>query len=291
MNTLSVVHPVEIESSFQFDNCELNSLTIDAQVWFIAKEVCDILRYTNSRKAINDHVRPQNKKIITKDVLLTCNLGVCVNNVLNLLTKYNGKFIIINEVGLYELILKSKMPKAERFKLWVTEEVLPSIRKTGNYITNPQNTPKLIEHTQEQLDQMMKKVAYDAAREVQLQSSVRGVTAGRPTKAGFIRPQFALDTATDFIRSQQMFDLDLVRKAIDERGIYKEIIEYVRANSSNEFENTPDHELLDYAYVYRLVYLRKMALKLLDRTDTISTKERNLNALATLTNTGIQTYH
>ena len=88
--------------------------------WFVGKDVAGILGYTNPRKAIGDHVDEEDKGVTKCDTLG----GV-------------QELTIINESGLYSLILSSKLPTAKKFKRWVTSEVLPSIRKTGSYSTIP----------------------------------------------------------------------------------------------------------------------------------------------------------
>lgn len=91
------------------------------QPWFVGKDVADILGYSNSSKAIPQHVDEEDRQ---KQ---------------NLPTAQNGKLTaaswLINESGLYSLILSSKMPKAKEFKRWVTSEVIPAIRKHGGYLT------------------------------------------------------------------------------------------------------------------------------------------------------------
>ena len=98
-----------------FQNLEFGSVrtvNIDGAPWFVGKDVANILGYSNSRKAIGDHVDDEDK-VITK-----CNTIRGVQNI-----------AIINESGLYSLILSSKLPSAKRFKRWVASEILPSIRK------------------------------------------------------------------------------------------------------------------------------------------------------------------
>lgn len=102
-----------------FNNDEfgtVRTLTIDDEPWFVGKDVAEILGYSNPRKAISDHVDSEDKGV-TKCYTLGGNQDLTV----------------INESGLYSLILSSKMPNAKRFKRWVTSEVLPSIRKHGVY--------------------------------------------------------------------------------------------------------------------------------------------------------------
>lgn len=101
-----------------FNNDEFGSvrtLTINDEPWFVGKDVAEILGYSNPQKAIRDHVDTEDK---------TVNESFTVNGT---------KGLLINESGLYSLILSSKMPKAKQFKRWVTSEILPAIRKHGVY--------------------------------------------------------------------------------------------------------------------------------------------------------------
>lgn len=90
---------------------EVRSLMIEREPWFIGKDVASILGYSNTAKAIRDHVDDEDK--LTERIVLS---------------GQNREAIFINESGLYSLILSSKLPNAKRFKKWVTGEVLPSIR-------------------------------------------------------------------------------------------------------------------------------------------------------------------
>ena len=112
---------------FIYENKELNVIKKNDDIWFHAKTVGDILKYTNTRKAIVDHVDCEDK--ITYGQLKSES-----NNSLPL--KKNNHAIYINESGLYSLILSSKMDEAKKFKRWITTDVLPSIRKTGRYEFN-----------------------------------------------------------------------------------------------------------------------------------------------------------
>lgn len=102
---------------FDFHGQTVRTLTDShGEPWFVAKDVCEILGYSNASKAIADHVDDEDK---------------LNNESLSSLGQRGGW--IINESGLYGLILSSKMPNTKIFKRWVTSEVLPSIRKTGGY--------------------------------------------------------------------------------------------------------------------------------------------------------------
>ena len=102
-----------------FNNDEFGSIrtvTIENEPWFVGKDVAEVLGYQNGSRDINRHVDDEDK-LCTK-------------------IEYAGQkreVTIINESGLYSLILSSKLPNAKKFKRWVTSEVLPSIRKPGSY--------------------------------------------------------------------------------------------------------------------------------------------------------------
>lgn len=96
---------------------QVRSIQINNEPYFVGKDVAEILGYSNTPKAIRDHVDEEDKTV-------------------NDLFTVNGtKGVLINESGLYSLILSSKLPKAKEFKHWVTSEVLPSIRRHGAYMT------------------------------------------------------------------------------------------------------------------------------------------------------------
>ena len=102
-----------------FNNDEFGSIrtvTIENEPWFVGKDVAEVLGYTNPSKALSDHVDTEDK--LNNETLLS--LG------------QRGGWLI-NESGLYSLIMSSKLPSAKKFKRWVTSEVLPAIRKTGSY--------------------------------------------------------------------------------------------------------------------------------------------------------------
>lgn len=106
-----------------FENKEFGSVRvvmIDDDAWMCGADVAAALGYKNSRKAVADHVEDEDKRD-----------GVTIRDAIG----RDQKAIMINESGLYSLILSSKLPKAKEFKRWVTSDVLPSIRKHGIYAT------------------------------------------------------------------------------------------------------------------------------------------------------------
>lgn len=105
-----------------FDNAQfgqVRTINKDGEPWFVGKDVAEALGYSNPRKALYDHVDIEDK---TDGVTIRDSIGRPQNPV------------IINESGLYSLVMSSKLPNARQFKRWVTSEVLPSIRKNGGYI-------------------------------------------------------------------------------------------------------------------------------------------------------------
>lgn len=98
---------------------EIRTLVMNSEPWFVGKDVAEILGYAKARNAISAHVDPEDKK----DAPIQGPLGG------------TQTMTVINESGLYSLILSSKLPTAKRFKRWVTGDVLPAIRKHGAYLT------------------------------------------------------------------------------------------------------------------------------------------------------------
>lgn len=105
-----------------FENKEfgkIRTVEINNEPYFVGKDVADILGYSNTRDALSKHIDDEDK--------LTSQIATAGQN---------RNVIVINESGLYSLILSSKLPTAKKFKRWVTSEVLPSIRKHGMYATD-----------------------------------------------------------------------------------------------------------------------------------------------------------
>lgn len=99
---------------------EVRVMERNGEPWFVGKDVAEILGYERSTKAVADHVDPEDRDAVP----IQDSIGRMQNTP------------IINESGLYSLILSSKLPAAKKFKRWVTSEVLPSIRKHGDYISD-----------------------------------------------------------------------------------------------------------------------------------------------------------
>jgi prophage antirepressor-like protein len=112
---------------FNFEEKEIKTIQINNEIYFVGKDICNILELADVSKAISR---------LDEDEKLIRTL---------FLSGQNREVLFINESGLYSLVLTSRKPEAKRFKKWVTSEVIPSIRKTGSYNSNDTKIDKLIE--------------------------------------------------------------------------------------------------------------------------------------------------
>lgn len=160
-----------------FENPEfgaIRTMEIDGEPWFVGKDVATALGYSNPRKAIADHVEQEDKNTVTiRD-------GI----------KGNPNMTVINESGVYSLILSSKLPTAKAFKRWVTSEVLPTIRKTGGYIpaTPEMSDMEILSRAvligQRTIEQQKEQIAFEQSKNAQLSKELTQI---RPAA------QFALE--------------------------------------------------------------------------------------------------
>lgn len=129
---------------------EMRILEQNKEVWFVGKDVAKILGYTNPQKAIRDHVEVEDRG---------------VNE-----TFTGTKATLINESGLYSLILSSKLPNAKKFKRWVTNEVLPSLRQTGGYIVgeSQMNEDELVVAAMNVLNKKVERLQIENSKQSQL---------------------------------------------------------------------------------------------------------------------------
>lgn len=149
---------------FNFEGKKVRTLKVNDEPYFVGKDVATILGYSDTNQAIRNHVDDEDK----------------------LTRKFNGSgqnrsMTIINESGLYSLILSSKMPNAKRFKRWVTSEVLPAIRKHGAYMTdekafdvvnNKNGLADLLQQAADQLRQKDIKIAETESKNKKLQEKI-----------------------------------------------------------------------------------------------------------------------
>ena len=143
---------LKIYENVQFG--QLRIVEIDGEPWFVGKDVAEALGYQNTRDAILRHVDSEDKGVVKHDTL-----------------GGGQEVTIINESGLYSLILSSKLESAKQFKRWVTSEVIPAIRKHGGYLTNEKieeailNPDVLIRLATDLKNERAKTAALEAQRE------------------------------------------------------------------------------------------------------------------------------
>lgn len=114
--------------TFSFESTSnVRTVVINNEPWFVGKDVCDALGYANSKDAISTHIDSEDRQIFQRSGNATFEIPT-------------RGLTIINESGLYALIFGSKLPSAKKFKRWVTSEVLPAIRKTGQYQSKQKQT-------------------------------------------------------------------------------------------------------------------------------------------------------
>ncbi|NCC55664.1 MAG: phage antirepressor Ant, partial [Erysipelotrichia bacterium] len=121
---------------------QIRAIEKDNETWFVAKDVCEVLELTNPTVAIGR---------LDVDEVAKFNLG------------RQGEANLVNEYGLYSLILGSRKPEAKKFKRWITHEVIPSIRKTGIYKAKEINSQMLFQIAQ-QLEEKEKQIALMAPK-------------------------------------------------------------------------------------------------------------------------------
>lgn len=144
---------IQIFKNKQFG--EVRAIEINGEPWLVGKDVTEILGYQNASKALSDHVDEDDK---------------LNNESLSSLGQRGGW--LINESGLYSLILGSKLPQAKQFKKWVTAEVLPSIRKHGGYfkgqetMTDEELLSKALLVAKSQIDEKNKQIEQMRPKEI-----------------------------------------------------------------------------------------------------------------------------
>lgn len=142
---------------FDFEGNQVRVLIIDGEPWFIGKDMAEILGYRDLNRAINQHVNREDRKSLSRK-----GSGDSYPELWTSDNDWANK-VVIDEAGVYSLILSSKLPSAKKFKHWVTSEVLPSIRKHGAYLTDQKafdiihNKSSLIDLLQQAADQLREK--------------------------------------------------------------------------------------------------------------------------------------
>lgn len=170
-----------IRKSFVFNSVKIRTAIIDGEPWFVAKDVCEVLGIANSRDAVTE---------LDKDERITVGNPDGNPRAGNPLT-----FNAVNESGLYALIFKSRKPEAKAFRKWVTSEVLPTIRKTGEYTDMiPKDLPTALRAYANEVEKNQKLLAENNALQKSNLSKSLTITRNKP-KVLFADAVAASDTS------------------------------------------------------------------------------------------------
>jgi prophage antirepressor-like protein len=131
----------EIQKVFNYQGSQVRTVIKNGESWFVAKDVCDILKHSNSRVAVDrlDEDEKGVSKVYTPG-------GI-------------QDMTVVNEAGLYSLVLTSNLPEAKAFKRWITHEVIPQIRKTGSYSVQPMSELEILKKSVDMLLEQQKEIA------------------------------------------------------------------------------------------------------------------------------------
>ncbi|WP_394970219.1 BRO family protein [Candidatus Allofournierella merdipullorum] len=133
-----------------FENPEfgrVRSVEIDGEPWLVGKDVAQALGYSNTKDAISAHVDEEDRRILQRSEIATIENHIPKSALpMNFVRADvpNRGLTVINESGLYSLVLSSKLPGAKQFRRWVTSEVLPAIRKKGGYTHEPKSAMEML---------------------------------------------------------------------------------------------------------------------------------------------------
>lgn len=161
----------------------LDTIIIDNAPWFIGRQVATILGYAIPHKAIADHVDNADKKLLTYDEIQRFQIGSFASP---------RGLTVINEFGVADLFLLSKLPEAKKFRHWFTHEVLPSIRKTGSYSLPTVPAPVDPKRLSTVIDEL-------------------GLTANKLTEVFGVAKGIALSKATALVEDNYSVNLNAVR--------------------------------------------------------------------------------
>lgn len=212
---------------------EVRSLIIDNEPWFVASDVCKALNIKNATDTL---------KRLDDDERARFNLG------------RQGEANIINEYGLYNLILASRKPEAKQFKRWITHEVIPSIRKTGQYqvSTNPMDILKL---TYEALNQTNENVAKHDLRITELEQN-KLLSPGEYNYIGR-----AIRNKVKQVKSE--LNMDLVHKQTSQiyHAINRDLNCFIGIKTRSQFKEKDFDKALEFIENWQLSYTDKKIIE------------------------------
>lgn len=212
---------------------EVRSLIIDNEPWFVASDVCKALNIKNATDTL---------KRLDDDERARLNLG------------RQGEANIINEYGLYNLILASRKPEAKQFKRWITHEVIPSIRKTGQYQvpTNPMDILKL---TYEALNQTNENVAKHDLRITELEQN-KLLSPGEYNYIGR-----AIRNKVKQVKSELGMDLEQKQTSKIYHAINRDLNCFIGIKTRSQFKEKDFDKALEFIENWQLSYTDKKIIE------------------------------
>lgn len=220
------MNELQIFNNEEFGN--VRSFMIDNEPWFVGKDVAEALGYKNVRDSLARHIDSDDKRD-----------GVVIHDSMG----REQKPIIINESGLYSLILSSKLESAKKFKHWVTSEVLPTLRKTGSYAKVPTDPRELLmltikahEQTAQRVDVLEEKVS-DLEKSTTIDSSQQ-YTLERIAKTTVISALGGINSRAYQLMSRKLFS-NIWRdyKKYFKLGSYRDTLKTDYENAKNYLES------------------------------------------------------
>lgn len=201
----------------------IRTVMVDDEPWFIGKEVAEALGYENTKDAIKKHVFEEDKRVFQRSQFTTLEIP-------------NRGMTFVSESGLYSLIFGSKLKSANRFKHWVTSEVLPSIRKHGAYMTN-----EVIERTLTDPDYL-----------IQLANALKEERQARKLAEEKIEQQKPLvDFANQVSDTTDLIDMKTMAKLLKDNNINigrNRLFEFLRIKKILMKDNQPYQQYVDAGY-------------------------------------------
>ena len=234
-----------LQNVFEYGENKVRVIIKNGEPWFVARDICDILKHTNSRVAVDrlDDDEKGVSKVYTPGGL--------------------QEMTVVSESGLYALVLTSNLPEAKRFKKWVTSEVLPRIRKTGAYITGaiiPQTYPEALRAL---ADEVEKREAVEAEKQ-KLLPKAESYDSLMSTDGLFSMSNTAKILNYQGAGPQNIFKVLAVEDIFFKRGDrYSVYQEYIRRGYFQEKATTYRHG--DRIEAYKQIFATPKGLDWLDR--------------------------
>lgn len=225
---------------FNFENHNVRALMIDNEPYWVGKDVASVLGYMKPTDAVRKHVDVEDRGISK----IETPSGV-------------QEMTVINESGLYSLILSSKLPSAKKFKRWVTSEVLPALRKTGGYKL-PDNPMDILKLTYEALNQTNESVAQHEYRIKELEDN----KLLNPGEYNYISK--AVKNKVKQVMNELNMDLKGKQKSQIYKAINRDLNCFIGIKTRSQFKAKDFDKALEFVQNWQLSYTDKKIIEQLE---------------------------